>query len=60
VRLIVTKPADLLNFKDNRTILRFVILLLCPPSPFTNSLIDPVEFAIELITAENSPYQKSE
>ena len=28
---------------------QFVVLLLCPPAPFTNSLADPVSFADALL-----------
>lgn len=28
---------------------QFVVLLLCPPSPFVNSLADPVSFANDLL-----------
>lgn len=42
---------------ETRMLRQFVILLLCPPSPFVNSLADPCTFAKELLNQEGQQRQ---
>jgi len=37
---------------QTRMLRQFVVLLLCPPAPFVNSLADPVTFANDLLQGQ--------
>ena len=39
---------------------QFVVLLLCPPAPFVNSLADPVTFANDLLKAHPDDQRKTQ
>jgi hypothetical protein len=40
------------NEQETRLLQQFVVLLLCPPAPFVNSMADPVGFTKALLEAE--------